>query len=1431
MHHRMRYALAVCTLVAFGLLAQSGSQMLAQEAAPTEAPAALTVTANQAPVQRGTEVLGRADAGARLRILKVQAPWYQVELRQGVQTIQGWIHEKYVRIDQPPAQLSDEERKQQLAEAQRLFDECEKFQDMFKWEEALAKARRAAEIRLHVLGQRNSDTIVAQHAWVACLRSTDDLKNARTLLEHLLAVQREMHGENHKDTALLLSEMAFLLEDEGKPQEALKYVERSLAAYRASLGEKHEYTLTQLSNLAWVNQFRGNYTTALELHQEGLKLRREVLGENSAGVANSLAGIAATYDAMSQVENAATYYQQSIKAYTASLGEDDPNTLSGRINYAYILWQIGKHEEAKAEFLEVLARRRKVYGNEHYQVALTLQGLGSVLDNSGQSLEAEKYLQEAVDVIRKAYGAGHVQTATFVKRLGAAQANLGRFQEAQPKFEEALKIYRDHYGDRHPDTIRALIALGEIHLHRSQPDQAQRIMEQVILLTRQVHGDVSPEMATALTKLAQVHSQAEDYRQAERVFLQALEIKRRIFGEQHQSVADARINLGSVYLSMGRAEAARQQVEAGLQICLKIYGESHPSTAFALNALGLVYKSLDRFDDAKATLQKAVDLRLRMRGTAPYVSESLINLGVTHQAVGEYAAAAGCFERAYDTDRQLLGEDSPKILSSITHLAYIYYDMERRDEALALFQKGLALSERYPDERLRQQMRIHDGLGKIYSGRPARAHFEKALEISLRLLGPDHPDTGALQHSIAATLIEEGDGAAALQMFEKAFATRQRAIGLESTAAAQTQFRLAGLYSQLGRDDEAWQNAQQSLATRLKLLGSSSPDTAESLDLVGVLLVKRGNAVEAAKYIDRARRADLQHIASVLPGLTEAEQLKFILSREYNLQRGLALAYQERNNPQIAETSAAWSLNVKARAQETLAQRTLLARTSQDPRAARLGQQLQEVRDQLAQHALEVVADNKQREAQQRFAALQQREAELTRQLGQLGLDLQRPDPWVEIADVRKRLTTDAVFVDYCRTDVYDFGTLRWQPARYLAWIIPPQGVGQIELVDLGPADDIEAAVKSARAALDDAIQQIPDQGEQVAEQQAQTALRKLSALVLQPVIAHAGNAAELVLSPDSSLWLVPWACLPLANDKYAIEQFRLTQLVSGRELVRGATSAATTNPALIMADPDFDLGADNNGADNNNSADKGRRGGLPKFVPLPGTAVEARAIVPSIEKYTSAAPQVFLKGEALEQTFKAAHSPRSLVFCTHGFFLPDQEADVDENAQLAQLQKQLTHTKALENPLLRCGLALAGANRSAPAKPDAEEDASTTGNNDGILTGLEIVGADLRGTQLVVLSACETGLGDVRNGEGVAGLRQAFQLAGAQSVVASLWQVADRETAQLMNSFFQNLAAGEPQATALRNAQLSLINARRNRYGAAHPFFWAAFTLTGHAR
>ena len=483
----------------------------------------------------------------------------------------------------------------------------------------------------------------------------------------------------------------------------------------------------------------------------------------------------------------------------------------------------------------------------------------------------------------------------------------------------------------------------------------------------------------------------------------------------------------------------------------------------------------------------------------------------------------------------------------------------------------------------------------------------------------------------------------------------------------------------------------------------------------------------------------------------------------------------------------------------------------------------------------------------QQLATLGQQEQELSRRLGQAAGRNTTSDPWVEPAAVRKALAKDAVLIEIARYDIANFkargGEKSWLPPRYVAWLIPASRQGEISIVDLGEAEKIDDAIAQARQLLDKAEKTIGEDGETRAEAQIRRKMRELTGLVFEPLEKHFGAARQLIVSPDAALWLVPWGALPLQGGLYAIEKYQIRYVVSGRDLVSQTTSkAATPGVPTLFANPDYDLGPGEVTATTRavlrsvapveqaiGSVEFGSLSALPRVDRLPGTAEELAEIKPSVTHYAGAEPTVYEDKYALEGVFKALHHPRLLVLSTHGFFLPDQEVAVKQEglARLAQEGSErnksravlTTEGKPLENPLLRCGLLLAGCNQRGKER---------TQSDDGILTGMEIVGTDLRGTELVVLSACETGLGQIRNGEGVAGLRQAFQLAGAKAVVSTLWRIPDKETAELMNAFFANLSRGQSKADALRNAQLSQIETRRADHSAAHPYYWAAFTLTG---
>jgi len=345
---------------------------------------------------------------------------------------------------------------------------------------------------------------------------------------------------------------------------------------------------------------------------------------------------------------------------------------------------------------------------------------------------------------------------------------------------------------------------------------------------------------------------------------------------------------------------------------------------------------------------------------------------------------------------------------------------------------------------------------------------------------------------------------------------------------------------------------------------------------------------------------------------------------------------------------------------------------------------------------------------------------------------------------------------------------------------------------------------------------------------------------VMRPVRKLLGETRQIFISPDGALNLVPFAALVDENDRYLIENYSLSYLTSGRDLLRLQVGAESRQPPLVVADPAFGemAGEDPSNASYGRGVEEAqarRSGEMARmiFVPLRGTAEEANALgsmLPGVRVLTQA--------EATEAAVKRVSAPRVLHVATHGFFLPDWPRAVAASGRGIKLGggNTLAATR-IENPLLRSGLALEGANRRRGANGE-----------DGILTALEVTGLDLWGTKLVVLSACETGVGEVRNGEGVYGLRRALVLAGSESQVMSLWQVSDDATRDLMVAYYKRLTANEGRSDALRQVQLEMLRGNKQLKGVEgrgllgvrsraargdhrHPFYWAAFIQSGDWR
>jgi CHAT domain-containing protein len=440
------------------------------------------------------------------------------------------------------------------------------------------------------------------------------------------------------------------------------------------------------------------------------------------------------------------------------------------------------------------------------------------------------------------------------------------------------------------------------------------------------------------------------------------------------------------------------------------------------------------------------------------------------------------------------------------------------------------------------------------------------------------------------------------------------------------------------------------------------------------------------------------------------------------------------------------------------------------------------------------------------IAYLETRANDLERHLAEK-LPVLLPADHPTVAAVRRRLATGEATVEVLKFREND-GDRFLADSHYMALILKSDDE-EIHILDLGVAGRFEpevlnaysATIKSELASARGFDHMVPPPGK--------TNQMAVTRLLWEPLRSAIGDVSRIYFSPDGVLNTINLGAIPITSDKRLLEVVDLRVLNSTRDLLVSVNNDSNPTAVLVGA-PDFDLDFNQDlGATGTAQTlqlrSRDQRGG--SLSPLPGTEEEVSRINElirrrgwKVELYTGALAQ--------ESAVESVHHPRVLHLATHGFFLNEQ------------LPAPGTANAFWEDPMLRSGLYLAGANRTLKGTPPPGED--------GVLTSSEVMGLDLQGKELVVLSACETGLGTVQSGEGVFGLRRALQVAGARSVLMSLWSVPDRETGELMMLFYEGWLSGKEKSEALRQAQIEMRSRVKTRYGSDIPYYWAAFVLAG---
>jgi CHAT domain-containing protein len=883
----------------------------------------------------------------------------------------------------------------------------------------------------------------------------------------------------------------------------------------------------------------------------------------------------------------------------------------------------------------------------------------------------------------------------------------------------------------------------------------------------------------------------EDARQlveAEGIELQIIASITKAKGASAKDLVEPLDRLANIYFGLQRFAEYDKTMERIVAIAKQAYGEKSEDYARRLQFYAGMLDARSEYGSAQRLYEQSLAIfdALPKGAHDRMIAGNLMFLGHNYMRTNQHAKAVAAFDRAVSVTLAAKDITALERITASWQPAVMYTLGGRKDLADPQFAKAIALAKREiataekspPDVNLAY---LYGALGFTYwySGdlKNADAAYQRALDISAKLKQP----TG-IEGTAAELRRTQGRNKDALALLEKARRDMPQPASFYDLMSAE-------ILSEMRDHKRATALVDKYLAEVAKAYGKQATYGYGAMRAVEIH-ARAGDLKKAERLLDDALGLAEKELTRAMSIGTDSDHVAYFAQNRDVLDHAITF------NVASAPTSATATrlglttlLRRKGRILDASAAALATIRSKLSPADRKLLDELTSARAQLAKLAVAGGTQNA-KDIAALEETIQRLEGEVSKKSAAYKTTVQR----IELAAIQKLIPKDARLVEIANYEPKPLDRTHAQiaaqphlPRRYAAYIVGPKGDPVV--VELGDAAPIEAAVAKLRKALAD-----PD------NDQAADLAHQLHALTTAKILPKLGGATNVLIAPDGALNVVPFSALVDDKRKFLIATYTFNYLTSGRDLLRLVVKTKAQGGGVMFADPAFDATAPAKGG-----TSRGRRSadlaGL-RWPQLPGTAAEADAIAKSFKGL-----KVVRGAAATEAAVKQVASPQILHLATHGFFLADERDDAGAGKPAAAVA-----AAPAENPLLRSGLALSGANKLS------------SGDDDGLLTALEASGLDLWGTKLVVLSACETGVGKVTNGDGVYGLRRALVIAGAESLVMSMWQVDDFATKELMAGFYKKLAAGAPRGAALRETQLELLS--KPKY--AHPFYWAAFVPAG---
>jgi len=990
----------------------------------------------------------------------------------------------------------------------------------------------------------------------------------------------------------------------------------------------------------------------------------------------------------------------------------------------------------------------------------------------------------------------NAQTTDFAANIDSL-FNQEQYGQIVNKSKE-IKSYAAQQKDS--TSAELLYYLGDSYLGLDRLDQALTIMELELSLRQKLDSQDPILIADLNYNLSYYLSLSGDNKGAISKLEDAIDIYEKFHSANHEIVITSKIELAKILSNAGKEAEAIKILKPLNSSSNEIHFQINKELGNALMQLGNYTKSSEYFKRAYEIAEKEFGNK-----SLQYL-EANIYLGDLNFVISNYAKAEYLYTNAIDAAKKIGGlKNEIDILKN--NLALLYWRMGLNEEALELISSiSFEGNDFMEADRIQNKALILSNLKQYDS---AQHYFDQALS----LLDANSPKKSEfLKNQASIVYIKSSAYDMAINSLKKAKKLVSSQKPMNYPEYSKYEFQLGKAYYRINDITKAEKHINSAHDLRAKYLNKNHPLYAETSKELAELTWYKDNPKKAKQYFKETFDNYFSQIEAYFPALSEQQKANFytnILRSTFEEFNSFAIAYKN-DDPSLLGDMYDYQLATKGLIMYATAKARKNILNSDNQALKEKYENWIGTKELISQ--LYSMSEKEIKQQELKLDSLISVSSKLEKELSRASSEFAEAYTAKNFSwkDVQGQLKDGEAAIEMIRFREFkpDSSGLFNKKVNYAALMIDKTSKHpKLILLENGLALE-NKYIKNYRNAI----------RYKVKDQYSYDFYWK-------PIAEETKQYDKIYFSPDGIYNQISVnVLLNTETNKHVLEEQNIQLLTNTKDLIAYREQKSSSNLAsapTLFGFPNYNKGISESEIDEekgasdiveNASLNRGLRGSLQRYIrgnalvtSLPGTKEEVNKIGIIYQGSKFPQPKTYLEDQADEIQLKSVKNPQVLHIATHGFFLEDNETINNEEKD-----------KYSENPLLKSGLIMAGANSFIATG------LNQNARQDGILTAYEAMNLDLNNTELVVLSACETGLGELKNGEGVYGLRRAFQVAGADAIIMSLWSVDDEATQELMTSFYQNWIGGEDKLTAFNNAQKTI----KEKYKS--PFYWGAFVMVG---